>query len=112
MTRDSPPTPPSRSGRVLQGPGLRAALYQMFSHQNYSQICLADFLASGPPLVVFATVDRIFPASVSEYSSTAALIGTVISIPAAAILSRYLAKTSQFYETTVGGYTSGGIFFR
>ena len=96
------------SGHVLKGPEVKAALYQMFSHRNYSQICFADFLASGPPLVIVATIDRVFPPSVSDYSTLAALIGAVLSIPVAAILSRYLAKEKKFYESTAFAYGGAG----
>ena len=110
VTRDAPPTPPSKSGVVKKGPSFFKAMKLMFSHRNYSQICLTDFISSGPPLVLFATIDRIFPPSVQEFSTYSAAVGLVLSIPAAGFFAHYLAKTLKFYEMTAAGYVSGCRF--
>ena len=107
MTEDAPPTPPSKAGMVKQGPSFRKAMGLMFSHRNYVQICLTDFVSSGPPLVLFSTIDRIFPPSVQDYSTAAAAVALVLALPAAGIFSRYLAKTRKMYEMTALGYVSG-----
>lgn len=105
--KDSPPTPPSKAGIIVKGPSMRKAMTLMFMHKNYNWLCLADFLSSGPPLVLFSTIDRIFPQSVSDQSTTVAAVALILSIPAAGIFSYVLAKTRKYYEMTAAGYSLG-----
>lgn len=109
VTADAPPTAPSKSGAVRKGPTFKKALHIMFSKANYVQICLTDFVSSGPPLVLFTTVDRIFPPAVSEYSTYAASGAFLVAIPIGAYFSKKLSETQMFYEFTAVGYTLGFI---
>mmetsp|Transcript_18322 Transcript_18322/g.23389 ORF Transcript_18322/g.23389 Transcript_18322/m.23389 type:complete len:523 (-) Transcript_18322:93-1661(-) len=109
--RELPPTPPSIIAVQKKGPGFLQALKLMFSKGNYAQICLADFLSSGPPLVFFATIDRILPASIAEYDFYAAAGGIALSFPAAALFGRYIAKHKTYYSTTAFLYVTGFLFW-
>lgn len=109
VVKDTPPTPPSRAGIVRKGPTFKKALQIMFSRNNYVYLCIADFLCSGPPLVVMSTIDRIFPASVSDYSNISASLAFLFSVPAAALFSMYLSRTKEFFRCTATGYTVGFI---
>lgn len=111
VVRDAPVTPPSKAGTVRQGASVWESMKLLFARRNYNQICLADFFATGPVNLVFSTVDRIFPPSVSEYSTVAAAIGLFLAIPAAGFFARRLAKYSEFYELTAAGYTLAAVCF-
>lgn len=88
-------------------------------------LCLADFIATGPPQVLFSTLARIFPVSVAgagifgmfcwatylHYSwmfwCTASAAVVVIAIPTAFIGARLVSKSKKYYTFTIGGYTFG-----
>lgn len=111
VVKDAPPTPPSKSGELRKGTSFWKAMKLMFSHRNYCQICLTDFVSSGPPIVLFSTVDRIFPAAVSDFSTYVASGAFVLAIPLGAWFSFRLARTQEFYELTAAGYVSGFLFW-
>lgn len=111
VVKDAPPTPPTKSGNVRKGPSFMKAMKLMFSHRNYCQICLTDFFSSGPPIVLFATVDRIFPPAVSDFSTYVASAAFVVALPLGAWFSFRLARTKEFYELTTAGYVLGFIFW-
>lgn len=108
---DAPPTPPTKSGNVRKGPSFSKAMKLMFSHRNYCQLCLTDFVSSGPPLVLFSTVDRIFPAAVSDFSVYVASGAFLVALPIGAWFSFRLARTQEFYELTTAGYVLGSFFW-
>lgn len=108
---DAPEKPPSVAGSVKKCSTVWESVKTMFKHRNYNQICLADFLCTGPVFVVFATIDRIFPPRVQEFSTLAGAAGIAAAIPSAIIFSRLLAKKKNFFEMTAGGYASGAICF-
>lgn len=107
VVRDAPSKPPSLAGSRKKCKGVWESVKAMFQHRNYNQLCLADFLATGPIFVIFATVDRIFPPTVSEFAIVAAAGAIVVSIPASIVFSRFLAKTKKYYELTALGYVGG-----
>ena len=74
VVQEAPPTPPSRAGLRKKGPSLWKGTKLMFTHRNYTQICIADFIMSGPPQVLFATLSRIFPPSVENLSTDGKII--------------------------------------
>jgi len=109
--RELPPTPPSPVAVHKEGPGFLQGLKLMFGKANYSQICVADFLSSGPPLVFFATIDRILPASVDQYDRLAAAAGIGCAFPSAYIFSKYLVKHQTYYGTTASLYVLGFLLW-
>mmetsp|Transcript_3004 Transcript_3004/g.3570 ORF Transcript_3004/g.3570 Transcript_3004/m.3570 type:complete len:511 (-) Transcript_3004:1545-3077(-) len=111
VMQQRPPTPPSVVGKTKENPTFKQAVVLMFSHRNYAQICLADFIASGPPLVLFSSISRIFPPSVSDYSFLVAATGLVLAIPVVAYFSQRLAKKQNFYGLTAATYTGGFLFW-
>lgn len=104
VVRDSPPSAPSKAGKVRNSTSVIESMKLLFSHWNYVLICIADFCATGPVNLVFATVDRIFPPTVSDFSTPVAAVGLLLAIPSAGFFARRLAKYGEFYELTTGGY--------
>lgn len=109
--KNKPTVMPSVSAAVKEGTPFLKGFKLMFKHRNYNQLCLADFISSGPPIVVFLTIDRIFPASVSEYSTTAAAIGLFFAIPLAIAFTYFLDKKKQYFKYSAGAYTVGLVLF-
>lgn len=83
----------------------------MVSNQQFVKLSISDFLVSGPPLVVVATISRIFPAQVSHLSSISSIIGIVLSIPATILAGHYLDRTKAYWTFTMAGYGSGTLFW-
>lgn len=107
--KSHPPTPPAPSGEPKPFQGLLQGLKRIYSDRRMVQLSLSDFLVSGPPLVLFSAVSRIFPSEVSRFSFYASAIGIILAIPASLISGYYLDKKKWFWTFTMGGYTLGTL---
>eukprot|EP00924_Labyrinthula_sp_SR-Ha-C_P006227 snap_masked-scaffold_31-processed-gene-0.7-mRNA-1 protein AED:0.32 eAED:0.34 QI:0/0/0.5/1/1/1/2/134/289 len=109
VVRDSPPNPPSHSAHVKPGLSVLEAAKLCFSRErlHYVQLCMADFISSGPPILLFSTISRIFPPRLSDLAFYASAGGLVLGIPASGIFSYYLDKTKKYFEYTSKGYLFG-----
>ena len=58
-----------------------------------------------------ATIARVFPASVSDYSFLASVAGLALAIPSALIVAHYLDKTKRFWNFAFFGYAIGTLFW-
>eukprot|EP00924_Labyrinthula_sp_SR-Ha-C_P004760 snap_masked-scaffold_1-processed-gene-10.12-mRNA-1 protein AED:1.00 eAED:1.00 QI:0/-1/0/0/-1/1/1/0/512 len=109
--RDTPKTPAGPTGRKKKGLGLIESLKMLFSHRNYITMCFADLFTSGPLYVVFASISRVTPPSVSDYASTVGAIAVVMGIPAAIVVAKCLSKKKKYYEFCLSGYVLGFTAF-
>eukprot|EP00924_Labyrinthula_sp_SR-Ha-C_P003556 maker-scaffold_53-snap-gene-1.3-mRNA-1 protein AED:0.00 eAED:0.00 QI:245/1/1/1/0.5/0.33/3/20/528 len=107
--RDDPPIPPSPAGQVKPAPTISQGCGLCFSKErfHYVQLCLADFIASGPVIVLFSTISRIFPARVSAYTQLVSATSLVVSLPAGLYFSLHLAKVKKYFDYTSKGYLFG-----
>jgi hypothetical protein len=109
--RNAPPTPPAPSGGKSGAVGAAKALRILFGNQRFSKLSLADFLVSGPPLVLFAAISRAFPSQVADYAFLASAAGIVLSLPTAMVVAHYLDKTGWYWGFTMAGYLAGTVFW-
>jgi hypothetical protein len=59
IVRDAPPTPPAPSAEKSGSVGVVKALRILFGNQRFALFSLADFIVSGPPLVLFASAGSL-----------------------------------------------------
>lgn len=105
--RERPKTAPSIASLTKEAPTFLEAMKLMFSNRNYTQICIADFIMSGPPQVLFLALSRIVPASQEGNEIYGAAGALLFALPAAALYGYRLNKTKRFFEYTAYAYTSG-----
>lgn len=106
--RSLPPSPPSRAAMGKPAVGL-SGIKNMLKNFSFLKLTLSDFLVSGPPLVLVATISRIFPSSIAEYSFIASATGLGLAIPVALVYAHYLAKTRAYWTFGFAGYLVGTI---
>lgn len=109
--RDLPPSPPSPAALEKPSLGPIQASVRLFTQQNYLLLCISDFLISGPPLMLYSAIARILPGSVAQYDFIASAAGLVLAIPFAYVVTRFLDLKKWYYSTTLGGYSSGTLFW-
>ncbi|GBG31248.1 Major facilitator superfamily domain-containing protein 7-b [Hondaea fermentalgiana] len=109
--RDLPPTAPSAAGEPKDYTGLVRGTKMLFTNQRFAKLALSDFIVSGPVLVIYSSISRVFPAEISSYSFLASAAGIGLAIPTAIIAAYYMEKTKRFYTFAAGGYTLGTMFW-
>lgn len=107
--RDLPPTPPAPSGSKKEYGNLWSGIKHIFSKEQFIKLSISDFIMSGPPIVAFSALSRIFPYQVANYSFIASAIGVVSAIPFSVVAGHFLDKTKWFYTLTIFGYSLGTI---
>lgn len=107
--KDLPPNPPAASGEKKKFISLWAGIKQVYSTQHLIKLSLSDFLVSGPVVLAYYAISRIFPSSVKKYAFLVSALGTLLAIPASIIVGHVLDKTKWYYSLTFGGYCSGTI---
>ncbi len=105
--KDFPPTPPAPSAEPKRFISVWDGLKRIYSDKRLLQLSISDFLVSGPPLVLFSAVSRIFPSTVSRFSFLASTLGILLAIPASIISGHYLDKKKWFWSFTMLGYSCG-----
>lgn len=110
VVKDAPPTPPSGAlENVSLLPNFCTALSHMAKYRNYMTLCAADFIVSGPPIVLNVAIARMLPPVIKNFDFAIAAAGIALSIPAAAIVAYLLDKNNKYFEWTWGGYTTGAV---
>jgi hypothetical protein len=109
--RDAPPTPPAPSAEKSGSVGVVKALRILFGNQRFALFSLADFIVSGPPLVLFAAISRAFPAQVASYAFLASAAGIVLALPTAMVVAHFLDKSGWYWSFTFAGYSAGTLFW-
>eukprot|EP00924_Labyrinthula_sp_SR-Ha-C_P000095 augustus_masked-scaffold_39-processed-gene-0.31-mRNA-1 protein AED:1.00 eAED:1.00 QI:0/-1/0/0/-1/1/1/0/507 len=111
VVRDVPPSPVAATGKKKEGISYIASMKLLLSHMNYVILCIADMCTAGPVFLLFSTISRVTPPSVSDYASIAAAGSILFSIPCSYFVAKYLSRTQKFYELTYFGYIAGCVGF-
>jgi len=111
FVRNSPPTPPSTAALKKDHTTFVQGTKILFGNERFLKLAISDFIVSGPPLVLYSSISRVFPADISGYSFIAAAIGVVLAIPTAIVVAFLLDRYSRYYTFTAGGYTTGTFFW-
>eukprot|EP00924_Labyrinthula_sp_SR-Ha-C_P008853 snap_masked-scaffold_2-processed-gene-4.29-mRNA-1 protein AED:1.00 eAED:1.00 QI:0/0/0/0/1/1/2/0/249 len=109
--RDAPKTPPSPIPAKREPTTFKQAFSHYFGdgRHNYIKLCVSNFFACGPPVLLAATVSRIFPSSLEDvifYGFAAAIL---LAIPSSVFFSKYLDRTKKYYELNRNGFSGGAI---
>eukprot|EP00924_Labyrinthula_sp_SR-Ha-C_P008852 snap_masked-scaffold_2-processed-gene-4.27-mRNA-1 protein AED:1.00 eAED:1.00 QI:0/0/0/0/1/1/2/0/257 len=107
--RDAPKTPPSPIPAKRDPTTFKQSFFLCFGdgRYNYIKICITDFFACGPPVLLAATVSRIFPSSLEDITFYGFAGAIFISIPSSIYFSKYLDRTKKYYELTRNGFIGG-----
>ena len=110
VVKDAPPTPPSGANENVQLlPNFFVAMKHMAKYRNYLTLCLADFVVSGPVLVLSIAVARMLPPVIKDFDFIIAAVGIALAIPGAVAFAVVLDRRHNYWEMTTGGYTVGAI---
>lgn len=110
VVKDAPPTPPSGANENVQLlPDFIVAVKHMAKYRNYLTLCLADFVVSGPVLVLSIAVARMLPPVIKDFDFIIAAVGIALAIPGAVAFAVVLDRRHNYWEMTTGGYTVGAI---
>mmetsp|Transcript_10114 Transcript_10114/g.17804 ORF Transcript_10114/g.17804 Transcript_10114/m.17804 type:complete len:527 (+) Transcript_10114:114-1694(+) len=107
VVRALPPTPPSPAAEKKDYPSVFKALSLLYRTERFIKISVSDLVVSGPPAVLVASISRIFPGKVADYSFVASAAGLLLGIPASLIVARFLGRTKAYWTFSMVGYATG-----